>query len=288
MRKLDLRVGLDVVGEKDVELAVFGWDLEFVEFEEVVGGIERAFHAFVGLGLVEDAVKPHFKVFRGGKGVDEGKFFFVVGLVGRVGGGVVEGRVFPVFGLFLGVSVGGVFFQGGFFRAVVVAPGWAGVQFALVGGGRFGVRQLVGVLQSPIFFAVKRVEEPFSLLRGEFLAGFGGWMPPRSHHALHHGTAFFVKARRVGANGVEVEFFLWRGVFVVGVSENERLSGMGSFRSGKEQHGRENSKAVVSRESRLIHLVDYFPIFEPSKRLCVQSFCASFLRLSKDFCFGTA
>lgn len=60
-------------------------------------------------------------------------------------------------------------------------------------------------------------------------------MLPRSHHAFHYGAAFFVKARRVGADGVEVEFFLWRRVFVVGVSENEGFSGMGSFGgAGKE------------------------------------------------------
>lgn len=245
MRKLDLRVGLDVVGEKAVELAVFGWGLEFVEFEEVVGGIERDFILdafFVGAGLVEDAVESHFEVLCGSEGVDECElFFFVGGLVVWVGVGVVEvieGRVFPV-GLFFGVSVGGVFFQGGFFRAVVVvALGLVGVQFVLliVGGGRVGVSHFGGVLHSPIFFAVECVEESFPLLGGEFLlAGFGGWVLPRGDYAFHDGAAFFVKARRVGADGVEVEFFFWGRVLVVGVSENEGFSGMGSFGgAGKE------------------------------------------------------
>ena len=217
--------------------------MEFVEFEEVVSGVEGDFvlDAFVGAGLVEDVVEPHFEVFCGSEGVDEGElFFFVGGLVVWVGVGVVEvieGRVFPV-GLFLGVSVGGVFFQGGFFRAVVVALGLVGVQFVLliVGGGRVGVSHFGGVLHSPIFFAVECVEESFSLLGSEFLlAGFGGWVLPRGDYAFHDGAAFFVKARRVGAYGVEVEFFFWGGVFVVGVSENEGFSGMGSFGdAGKE------------------------------------------------------
>lgn len=228
--------------------------MEFVEFEEVVDGVERDFvlDAFVGAGLVEDAVESHFEVFYGSEGVDEGElFFFVGGLVVWVGVGVVEvieGRVFPG-RLFLGVSVGGVFFQGGFFRAVVVALGLVGVQFVLiiVGSGRVGVSHFGGVLHSPIFFAVEGVEESFSLLRGEFLlAGFGGWVLPRGDYAFYDGAAFFVKARRVGADGVEIEFFFWGGVFIVGVSENEGFSGMGLFGGdGKEQGCRENSEAVL-------------------------------------------
>lgn len=222
-------------------------------------------NAFVELGLVKDAVKPHFKVFRGSEGVDEGELLFFVGelavwIVARVVE-LIEGRVFPV-GLFLGVLVGGVFFQGGFFRAIVVALGLAGVQFVriIVGRWRTGVQQIGGVLQSPIFFAFQRVEKSFSLLGGEFSSWFGGWVLPRSHHAFHYGAAFFVKARRVGSYGVEVEFSLWRRVFVVGVSENEGFSGMSSIRGDKEQHCRENPKTVVLRESHLIHLVDYSPI----------------------------
>lgn len=170
-----LRVGFKLRGKEAVDLAGFGWEL--VEFEKTVCGIERDFalNAFVELWLVEDAVKPHFKVFRGSEGVDEGGLLFFVGelavwIVARVVE-LIEGRVFPV-GLFLGVSVGGVFFQGGFLRAVVVALGLAGVQFAriIVGGWRTGVQQIGGVLQSPIFFAFQRVEKSFSLLGGEFSA----------------------------------------------------------------------------------------------------------------------
>ena len=115
-----MRVGFGVGGEEAVGLAGFGWSLEFVELEEVVGGVEQDLvldSFFVGAGLVEDAVEPHFEVFCGGEGVDKGElFFFVGGLVVWIGVvvEVVEGRVFPV-GLFLGVLVGGVFSEGGFF-----------------------------------------------------------------------------------------------------------------------------------------------------------------------------
>lgn len=214
------------------------------------------------MGLVEDAVEPHFKVFCGSKGVYEGElFFFVGGLVVWVVAGVVEvvevveGRVFPV-GLFFGVLVGKVFFQGRFFRAVVVALGLVGVQFVfIVVGG-------VGVLLSPIFFAVECVEEAFSLLGGEFLlAGFGAWVLPRGDYAFYDGAAFFVEAWRVRADGVEVEFFFWSGVFVVGVSEDEGFAGMGLFGgAGKEQGRRENPKTVVLRESHLMHLVENFSV----------------------------
>lgn len=294
LRKLGLRVRFKLSGEEAVELAGFGWGLDFVEFEEVVGGVEEDFVlvAFVGVWLVEDAVEPHFKVFCGSEGVDErGLFFFVGGLVVWVGIGVVEvieGRVFP-FGLFLGVLVGGVFFQGGFFGAVVVALGLVGVQFVLVvvGGGRVGVPHFGGVLQSPIFFAVECVKESFSLLGGEFLAGFGGWVLPRGHHAFYDGSAFFVEARRVGADGVEVEFFFWGGVFVVGVSENERFSGMGSFGGGdKEQGCRENPKTVVSRERHFIHLVNEFSYLSRQKGFAFN-LLREFFGIVKGFLFGS-
>ena len=231
--------------------------MEFVEFEEVVCGVEEDFvlDAFVGVGLVEEAVDPHSEVFCGSEGVDEGKLFFFVGglVVGVVGVGVVEGRVFPV-GLFFGVLIGEVFFQGGFFRAVIVALGLVGVQFVfiVVGGGG------VGVLLSPIFFAVECVEEAFSLLGGEFLlAGFGAWVLPRGDYAFYDGAAFFVEDWRVGADGVEVEFFFGFGVFVVGISENEGFSGMGSFGgAGKEDGCRENPKTAVLKRSHLMHLVE--------------------------------
>ena len=259
MGEAGLRVGFGV-GEETVEFAGFGWGLEFVEFEEVACGVEgdSAWDAFVGLGLVEDAIEPHFKVFCGSEGVDEGElFFFVGGLVIWVVDGVVEGRVFRV-GLFFGVLVGEVFFQGGFFGAVVVALGLVVVQFVLivVGGGG------VGVLQSPIFFAVESVEDAFSLLRGEFLlAGFGGWVLPRVDYAFYDGAAFFVEVWRVGADGVEVEFFFGVGVFVVGVSEDEGFSGMGLFGgAGKEQGCRENSEAVLFGESQFSHLVENFSV----------------------------
>lgn len=235
--------------------------------------------------MVEDAVESHFEVFGGSEGVDEGELFFLVGgLVVWVGVGVVEGRVFPV-GLFFGVLVGKVFFKGGFFGAVVVALGLVGVQFVLivVGGGG------VGVLQSPIFFAVECVEESFSLLGGEFLlAGFGGWVLPRGDHAFHDGAAFFVEAWRVGADGVEVEFFFGSGVFVVGISENEGFSGMGSFGgAGKEQGCRKNPKTVLFWESQFIHLVENFSVRAVIEALR-SIFCGNFLWLSKVFCWGEA
>lgn len=250
LREAGLRVGFGVGGEEAVEFAGFGWGLKFVEFEEFVCGVEEDFvlDVLVGLGLVEDAVDPHFEVFCGGKGVDDGELFFFIGglVVGVVGVGVVEGRVFPV-GLFFGVLVGEVFFQGGFFGAIVVALGLVGVQFVLVVVGVGGV----GVLQSPIFFAVECVEEAFSLLRGEFLlAGFGAWVLPRGDYAFYDGAAFFVEALRVRADGVEIEFFFGRGVFVAGVSEDKGFSGMGLFGgAGKEQGCRENSEAVIFWES---------------------------------------
>ena len=257
LRETGLRVEFGVGGEEAVEFAGFGWGLEFVEFEEVVCGVEEDFvlDVLVELELVEDAVDPHFKVFCGGEGVDEGGlFFFVGGLVVRGVDGVVEGRVFPV-GLFFGVLVGEVFFQGGFFGAVVVALGLIGVQFVLVVVG-------VGVLLSPIFFAVECIEEAFSLLGGEFLlARFGAWVLPRGDYAFYDGAAFFVEDWRVGADGVEVEFFFGFGVFVVGISENEGFSGMGSFGgAGKEDGCRENPKTAVLKGSHLMHLVKNFSV----------------------------
>ena len=40
LREAGLRVGFEVSGEEAVEFAGFSWGLEFVEFEEVVGGVE--------------------------------------------------------------------------------------------------------------------------------------------------------------------------------------------------------------------------------------------------------
>lgn len=120
-------------------------------------------------------------------------------------------------------------------------------------------------------------------------------MLPRGDYAFYDGAAFFVKARRVGADGVEIEFLFGSGVFVVGVSENEGFSGMGWFGGeDKEQGCRENSEAVVLRESHFIHLIlEDFSMFEPSKGLCVQSFAGIFWDCQRifvlerlDFCGG--